>query len=105
MLTDIKAWLETTGFKVAEERFLKPPQLPYLIYIENKEIDGADDKNFIANRNITVELYTDKIDHAAEEKIETLLNEKAIKYRVNRTWIDSEKFYETIYEFNLIEKV
>lgn len=103
-MLDVKAWLETTGLKVAEERFLKPSPLPYIVFLESTDVGGADFRNCIANRDISVELYSGKIDVAAELKIEALLNEKSIEYKKNRTWIDSEKFFQTVYDFNLVEK-
>lgn len=104
-MLDIKTWLETTGLKVAEERFLKPPALPYIIFTDNVEVSGADEKNCIADRNISIELYSLKIDHVSEVKIENLLNAKAISYKKDHVWIDAEMLMSTIYDFNLIEKI
>lgn len=105
MLTDVKAWLEDTGMKVEEEQFPKPPPLPYILFNEDIDVSGADNKNCIANRNVTIELYSGKIDKIAESKIEVLLNKKSIQYKKNREWIDSERFFQTIYDFELIEKI
>lgn len=104
MLTDIKAWLETTGMKVAEGSFKKPPALPYIIFIDEDSSGGADEKNCISNRNISVELYSEEVDPVAEQKIKDLLDEKAISYKRSCTWIDSERFYQTVYDFNFVEK-
>lgn len=103
-MLEIKTWLERTTMKVAEEHFLNPPALPYIIFSEDNDITGSDDKNCIANRAISIELYSGKIDKSAEGMIENLLHEKAIQYKRDRTWIDSENFFQTIYDFNLIEK-
>lgn len=103
-MLDVKSWLETTGLKVKEERFLSPPPLPYIIFKDDADISGADNKNCISSRGINIELYSEKVDHVSETKIENLLNEKAIKFKRDRMWIDSEKFFETIYDFNLVEK-
>lgn len=103
-MLDVKAWLENTGMKVAEERFFKPPALPYIVFMEETNVSGADAKNCIADRDISVELYSEKINKEAESKIEVLLNEKSIKFKRNRTWIDSDKFFQTVYDFNFIEK-
>ncbi|MGH4125098.1 MAG: hypothetical protein ACREV6_19455 [Clostridium sp.] len=105
MLSDIKTWLGTTGLKVSEERFLKPPPFPYVIFMDGTEVSGADDKNCIADRSISIELYSLKVDHISEKAIEDLLNEKVIKYKRNRTWLDTEMMFETMYDFNLIEKI
>lgn len=105
MLTDVKIWLETTGMKIAEESFSKPPALPYIVFKDETTVRGADYKNSIADRNISAELYSKTIDNVAEQKIENLLNEKAIEYKKNRTFINTEKFFQTVYDFNLIEKL
>lgn len=104
-MLDIKPWLETTGIKVAEGCFLKPPALPYVIFNQEHQVSGADNKNCISDRDISVELYSDKINHEAEQKIEDLLNEKAIGYKRDRTWIDSERFFQTVYDFSFTEKI
>jgi len=103
-MLDIKSWLEATGLKVSEERFLKPPPLPYIIFTDNQEVGGADNKNCISDRSINIELYSIKIDHVSEKLIEDLLNKKAINYKRDRMWIDTEKMFEATYDFNLIEK-
>ena len=103
-MLDIKSWLETISTKVAEERFLKPPALPYIIFMESTDITGADSKNCISNKDISIELYSTVVDHASETLIENLLNEKSINYKRDRIWIDTEMMFETIYDFNLVEK-
>ncbi len=100
----IKAWLKTTGMNVAEQCFLQPPALPYIVFVEENDISGADSKNCIADRAITIELYSDRINREVEGKVETLLNEKEIQYKKERTWVDSERFFQTMYDFNLKEK-
>ena len=105
MPTEIKALLETTGYKVAIVSFTKPPALPYLIVTEQSDTNGADYKNCLVDRQLGIELYSAKIDKVAEEKIENLLNEKAIEYKKNRTWIDTDSFFQTVYDFSLHEKL
>lgn len=100
----LKTWLETTGLKVAEERFLNPPALPYIVFTESRGISGGDIKNCIADRTISIEFYSTKIDYENEQKIENLLNERFIEYKSDRTWIETEKFFQTVYDFNLIQK-
>lgn len=101
-MLDIKTWLETTGMKVAEEKFSKPPPFPYIVFSEELNAGGADNKNCIAKRSISIELYSDKINKQAENLIETLLNNT--EFKRDRTWIDSQTFYQTVYDFDLIEK-
>ena len=103
-MLDVKTWLEKTEMKVTEDRFLKPPALPYIVFTENIDVGGADFKNCIFNRDISIELYADRISKISEQKIEKLLNEKAIYYTKSRNWIESDKFFQTLYDFNLLEK-
>lgn len=104
MLSDIETWLGATGLKISEECFIKPPALPYVIYTDNPDVGGSDTKNNIANRSINIELYSKKIDRVSEGLIEILLNEKTIKYKKDHIYIDTEMMFETVYDFNLIEK-
>lgn len=103
-MLDIKAWLETTEIKTAETSFIKPPPLPYIVFTENKDVRGADNRNCISERTISIEFYSSVVDHTSEGEIEGLLNEKLIEYSKDRIWIDTENMFETIYDFNLIEK-
>ena len=103
-MLDIKSWLETIGLKVSEECFIKPPPPPYIIFTDSPYISGADEKNCIADRNINIELYSSKIDKVREKAIESLLNEKSISFKRDRIWIDTEMMFETIYDFNFVEK-
>jgi hypothetical protein len=104
-MLDVKSWLETTGMKVSEVHFVSPPSYPYIIFIDETVMRGADSKNCIADRTLSIELYSEKINHESETKIETLLNEKFLEYKRARIWIQSEKHFQTVYDFNLTEKV
>lgn len=103
MLTDVKTWLEATGYPVERLLFKEPPDLPYIIFTETVNATGADDKNLIAERAIRVELYSETINETAEGKIEALLN--AIEYTKEQLWIESQLLHETIYSFDLKEKI
>jgi|SRR5665647_1212091 len=105
MQTEIKAWLETTTMKVAEDRFLKPPALPYIVFADSVDVSGADNINNVTSRNISVEMYSATIDRNSEQKVEDLLNTKGISYTKYRTWLGTEMFFQTVYDFNLIEKI
>lgn len=104
-MLEVKQWLETTGMKVAEVCFKKPPPYPYIVFIEKRDTSGADNKICIANRKISIELYSEKIDKECEKLIEDLLDEKSIENEKDRIWIESEKHFQTIYDFNLVEKM
>jgi len=103
-MLETKPWLETTGYAVEEELFMKPPSLPYIIFTENNDVSGADNKNCIVDRGISIELYSEEINKVAEKAIENLLDEKAIQYSKDRTWLNTEMMFETIYDFVFKEK-
>lgn len=103
-MLNIETWLETTGLKAAEKRFIKSPPPPYILFSDDTQVSGADNKNCIADRSISIELYSLKVDHVLEKSIEDLLNEKAIQFKRDRIWIDTEMLFSTIYDFNFVEK-
>lgn len=70
-MLDVKNMLEVgTGLKVAETCFTKAQQLPYIVFQDFMEENGADYKNNIVERNITIELYSEKISKEKEMIIE-----------------------------------
>ena len=103
-MTDIQKVLERTGAKVNPGRFLKAPPLPWIVWLERRENYGADDSNLIAHREITVELYAEKIDLRMERRIEAELDALGVDYSTERIWLSDEKMFETIYNFELEEK-
>lgn len=94
-----------TGLEVAETAFKNPPKLPYIIFTMEENVSGADAVDNISNRDITVELYSDTINRDKEKLIENMLNENSISYSKNRMWLDTEKMFQTAYDFNLYEKM
>lgn len=102
-LRDIKEWLEPVGIPAAELRFLKPQKPPYAVYLCEEEITGGDTKNLICTRDVSVEVYAEKAEREKEQEIERLLDAEAIPYEKRRVWLESEKLFETIYDFTLIE--
>lgn len=104
-MRDIKSWLEKTGLPVVEGFSPYPLSTPYIVFLENREMDGADSLNMFATRSITVELYVEKIDLSAESEIEKLLDTEGIHYEKENAYVSSEKYWETIYTFDLVEAI
>jgi len=100
----IRALLEQTGLPVREQRFLGVMPLPAIVYTDTIEIGGADLKNNLVTHNIGIEFYSESIDLENEAKIEHLLDNMPISYTRNRDWIESEKFFSTVYEFTITER-
>ena len=78
------------------------PQPPFIVYLATYS------SNFMADNvvhkeidNVQIELYTDKKDQVAENKVATVLNENEIPYQTTETFIESENLYQKIYEVRL----
>lgn len=111
-LAEIYALLKQTGYPVAYHHFESSPTNPaptppYIIYLTPYSTNfGPDNKKaMIVNKRLQVELYTSIKDIAAENKLESVLSNANIQYDKTEGYIESEKLYQIIYEFNLIEKV
>jgi hypothetical protein len=106
-LIELKTILDATGFPVAYLRFYETedqplPQPPFIVFI------SAYSSNFMADNQVykeidvvQIELYTDKKDIDAENKLATVLNENELPYSTTETFIDSENLYQKIYEVRL----
>lgn len=104
--------LKTIGYPVAYDHFeadddSPPPDPPFILYlIPNSKSYGPDDSRaLIRDSYYRVELYTDIKDIAAESKVESTLDAASIQYDKTETYIQSEKLYQIIYDFNFIEKI
>lgn len=102
-----------TGLPIAEDHFVKPPKLPYITFLEDKEIRGICKDNFIIHNNVSVELYTSLPDVELEKKVRNVIIDSILKdsnsndeFEVsqNMEYIESEQMYMTVYDFTLIEK-
>lgn len=98
---DIKKWFENgTGLSIKGNRYLKMPQLPYNIFIDDTYTRGADKKNNIIEHNLTIEHYSENIDLKEEKKIEDFFDNEEIKYKKSREWLDTEEMWMTIFELD-----
>lgn len=104
-LEELYKKLKETGLPVVYNSWEvgQAPPLPYLVYLEDGNDDlFADNTNYKAVREMTVELYTAKKAPETESIIEKCLNSLGLTYRKYSAFIDSEKMQETAYEFNMI---
>ncbi len=102
---DIKAYIETeTGLPTAEVAFTKPQKLPFIAVLDRTDEDGDDYHARLLSHELTVEFYAARIDKENEEKIEAAFAKQAWKTTKDRSWIEEEKMFETIYTTNFIEK-
>ncbi len=103
MIADI---LAAAGVKARQSRFIKPPAGTYAIWTDDITTDGPDGMPpCIFQHSTTVELYAPKPDPAAEAALEAQMSARGLHWtKQDRYWIQSEGLYQTIYEFDYIEK-
>lgn len=96
--------LKTLDIPFRYKVFGETPTPPYIVYYADKESRyGSDDMNLLAEREIIIELYTDKKDLEIESKIDKLFeNYSFVKYE---NYIDSERMFETAYHVTFIDKI
>lgn len=93
------------GIRYTETAWAMPPELPYAVYHDHIDRRGADLYNGITVHDITVELYARKPVPELEDQIGRRLDAIGIEYvRQERMWIDTEHFFETVYDFAYTEK-
>ena len=83
----------------AEAESPEPPFICYLLPGSNNF--SADGKVYYKINEVHIELYTDLKDLAVEQQLEDVLDEHGIFYNKSETWIESEKFYEVLYTFEM----
>ena len=104
----IETLLNPIGLPLAYREFKpfknKPvPKPPYLIYlIDNESGRGADGKNLLMRKRVTVELYSNIKSTAYEAAVEAAISE--FEFEKYEDYIDGEKMYCVSYEFDIYEK-
>lgn len=79
------------------------PPPPFITYYYPGDNDvKADDVNYQAIRELTIELYTDNKDFSLEQAVESVLTSNGFVYAKTEDYIDSEKLYMTTYETEVI---
>lgn len=104
-LKELKASLEKiapTAYRAFGKNNAVPP--PFLCYfVDDEKHSGADDKNYIKEPLIIVELYTDKKDLENERKLDELLN--GCEFEKYEAWIEDENLLQVAYHIPITEKI
>jgi hypothetical protein len=78
------------------------PDPPFLCFLTaNSDNFSADGKVYMKIMGVHLELYTDRKDPEAEQKVEAILDQYEMVYDKTETWIDTEKLYEVLYTFEM----
>ena len=82
------------------------PPLPYLVYlVDEQRYFAADNVVYQKIASVRLELYSDRKNFAAEEQIERIFEEDEIVYDKYEEYIESEKLFEQVYEFEVMLEV
>ena len=99
---EIVEMLEETNLPIAYDHFAEgeSPDPPFICFLfPGSDNFSADGRVYLKVRNVNVELYTDLKDPELETRLETVLDGHGIFYRKTEVWIESEKLYEVLYQF------
>lgn len=78
------------------------PKPPFLIFLSPGENTfSADNLMYYSFKKLDIELYTDEKSPETEAEIEAVLRHYHIFYNKTETWIESEKFYEVLYQMEV----
>lgn len=96
--------LKECGIPFAYDHFAEgeSPDPPFICYLlPGSDNFSADGKVYYKKNEVRIELYTDTKDLAVEQMVEDALDAVCIFYDKSETWIDSEKLYEVLYQFEM----
>ena len=99
---EIVEMLEETNLPIAYDHFAEgeSPDPPFICFLfPGSDNFSADGKVYLKIRNVNVELYTDLKDPELEERLETVLDRHGIFYQKSEVWLEEEKLYEVLYQF------
>ena len=103
-MDELLAIVQEIGYPNAYDHFVEgeAPELPYILYLVPESNNfAADNYAYFKVNEVHIELYTDRKDLTAEQKVEAVLDRHGIFYNRSETWIESEQLYEVLYYFDL----
>lgn len=96
--------IKETGILFAYDHFAEgeSPDPPFICYLlPSSDNFAADGRVYFKINEVRIELYTDTKDLLVEQKLEDVLDAHEVFYSKSETWIDSEKLYEVLYQFEM----
>ena len=103
-MDNIIAMMEEIGLPFAYDHFAEgeSPDPPFICFLTTGSDNfSADGRDYFKIDRINVELYTDRKDPVHENSVETVLDRHGIFYNKSEVWIESERLYEVLYQFEL----
>ena len=96
--------IKSMGLPFAYDHFAEceSPAPPFICYLTpGSDNFAADGRAYYKINIVNIELYTDTKDPSVEQKVESVLDANGIFYDKTEVWIESEKLYEVLYQFEL----
>ena len=96
--------IKSMGLPFAYDHFAEgeSPAPPFICYLTpGSDNFAADGRAYYKINIVNIELYTDSKDPSVEQKVESELDANGIFYDKTEVWIESEKLYEVLYQFEL----
>lgn len=103
-MEELLAIIKETGIPFAYDHFAEgeSPEPPFICYLlPGSDNFAADGRVYFKLNEVRIELYTDTKDLSVEQKMEDVLDAHEVFYNKSETWIDSEKLYEVLYQFEM----
>lgn len=103
-MEELLAIIKKAGIPFAYDHFAEgeSPAPPFICYLlPGSDNFAADGRVYYKINEIRIELYTDSKDLAVEQKLEDVLDAHEVFYNKSEIWIDSEKLYEILYQFEM----
>jgi len=99
----LKQAMKDLGYECAFETFSAFKKVPYTViaYSFNSDV-MADNQNFVSVPNYQLELYCNGRDPDEEKKVENELRRLGLPFFKSSAWIEKEKLYQTVYEFQMM---
>lgn len=103
-MDEILAMLAEIGLPFAYHHFAEgeSPDPPFICYLTpGSDNFAADGKVYYKIDEYHIELYTDVKSPTLEAELEAVLDAHGIFYDKTEVWIESEKLYEVLYQFEM----
>lgn len=102
---EISTLVSSIGLPYAYYQFPNdtPQTPPFICFFFDVSNDlAADNVNYQPIRHVFLELYTSEKDFTTEAAVETALNGAEIFYSRSEQYLDSERLYMVVYEFEVV---
>ena len=103
-MDDLMQLMEEIGIPYAYDHFAEreSPDPPFITFLlPGSDNFAADGKVYLKIDEVHIELYTDEKNPETEALVEDVLDAHEIFYDKTEVWIESEKLYEVLYQFEM----